>query len=327
MPLRNSGINDNHSVAYCLLSYYCAYYRYHYPLEFIVSFLNNAMNADDIENASVFAKNRGFRIVSPKWGEARSEYSFNKETNSIYKGLASIKYISNGLAEQLYELSKAGTYERFVDVLLAIEKSDTVSIDSRQLDILIKIDFFSQFGNQRELLRIVDLFSDLFKSGNASKISKAKVEDSPLKTIIEKYAVGVTKANKPAASWTLLDIESILREVEGFVHSLNLTEIPLKTRCANFRDVMGYDGYTTGREEDRCILSVSDIYPLCRKKDGKQFGYSFITQSVGSGKKSRFTVFNTVFNKQPVNKGDLIICKGWEREGQYFKMTAYEMLL
>lgn len=38
----------NHSIAYCLLGYLCAYYRYYHPLEFITSFLNNAANEDDI---------------------------------------------------------------------------------------------------------------------------------------------------------------------------------------------------------------------------------------------------------------------------------------
>ena len=209
-----------------------------------------------------------------------------------------------------------------MDVLLDIEKH--TSLDSRQLDILIKIDFFSEFGNQRELFRIAELFDKMFKSGEAKKISKEKVDGTPLEPIIKKYSVGVTKSGGEAKSYTLLDIESILREVEDAVKSANLPDLSLILKVKNFEDAMGYIGYVSGNEEDRRKLYVSDIYELHRKKDGKQFGYSIITKSIGSGKDARFTVFNPVFNKEPIQKGDIIYCKAFERDGQYFRMTAYD---
>ena len=69
-----------------------------------------------------------------------------------------------------------------------------------------------------------------------------------------------------------------------------------------------------------------ETYPLLRKKDNKQFGYSVITKSIGSGKESRFTVMNRVFDKEPIKKGDIILCKSFERNGQYFTMTGYEKI-
>ena len=312
----------NHSIAYCLLGYLCAYLRHYHPLQFITSFLNNAANEDDIRNGTAYANRIGVKITMPKWGLSKSEYFFDTERNIIAKGLTSIKYISAGCAEELYELSHKKKYTRFMDVLLDIEKH--TSLDSRQLDILIKIDFFSEFGNQRELFRIAELFDKMFKSGEAKKISKEKVDGTPLEPIIKKYSVGVTKSGGEAKSYTLLDIESILREVEDAVKAANLPDLSLILKVKNFEDAMGYIGYVSGNEEDRRKLYVSDIYELHRKKDGKQFGYSIITKSIGSGKDARFTVFNPVFNKEPIQKGDIIYCKAFERDGQYFRMTAYD---
>lgn len=312
----------NHSIAYCLLGYLCAYLRHYHPLQFITSFLNNAANEDDIRNGTAYANRIGVKITMPKWGLSKSEYFFDTERNIIAKGLTSIKYISAGCAEELYELSRKKKYTRFMDVLLDIEKH--TSLDSRQLDILIKIDFFSEFGNQRELFRIAELFDKMFKSGEAKKISKEKVDGTPLEPIIKKYSVGVTKSGGEAKSYTLLDIESILREVEDAVKAANLPDLSLILKVKNFEDAMGYIGYVSGNEEDRRKLYVSDIYELHRKKDGKQFGYSIITKSIGSGKDARFTVFNPVFNKEPIQKGDIIYCKAFERDGQYFRMTAYD---
>lgn len=312
----------NHSIAYCLLGYLCAYLRHYHPLQFITSFLNNAANDEDIRNGTAYANRIGVKITMPKWGLSKSEYFFDTERNIIAKGLTSIKYISAGCAEELYELSHKKKYTRFMDVLLDIEKH--TSLDSRQLDILIKIDFFSEFGNQRELFRIAELFDKMFKSGEAKKISKEKVDGTPLEPIIKKYSVGITKSGGEAKSYTLLDIESILREVEDAVKAANLPDLSLILKVKNFEDAMGYIGYVSGNEEDRRKLYVSDIYELHRKKDGKQFGYSIITKSIGSGKDARFTVFNPVFNKEPIQKGDIIYCKAFERDGQYFRMTAYD---
>lgn len=99
----------------------------------------------------------------------------------------------------------------------------------------------------------------------------------------------------------------------------------LKVR--NFYDVMGYIGYVSGKDEDRRKLYVADVRPLHRKADGKLFGYSIFTKSIGSGKESRFTVFCRVYDKDPIKSGDIIYCKGYERDGQYFKLTAYSKVI
>ena len=84
----------NHSIAYCLLGYLCAYYRYYHPIEFITSFLNNAANEDDIRNGTAYANRIGIKVTMPKWGLSKSEYFFDKDKNIIAKGLTSIKYMS-----------------------------------------------------------------------------------------------------------------------------------------------------------------------------------------------------------------------------------------
>ncbi len=311
----------NHSIAYCLLGYLCAYYRYYYPIEFITSFLNNAANEDDIRNGTAYANRVGIKITMPKWGLSKSEYFFDKEKNVIAKGLTSIKYMSDGIAEELYSLAKEKRHDRFVDILTDIDYS--TSLNSRQLDILIKLDFFSDYGNQRELLRIADMFYNLFNRGQAKKLSKDKVDGTPLEPIVNKYAVGVTKSGGIAKSYTILDIVSIMRESEDAVKAVHMDDLGDLLKVRNFVDVMGYVGYVSGKDEDRRKLYVLDVYQLVRKSDGKQFGYSVVTKSIGSGKESRFTVVNKVYDEDPIHKGDIIYCKSYEKNGQYFRLTGY----
>ena len=313
----------NHSLGYCLLGYLCAYYRHYYPLEFITAFLNNAANDDDIYNGTSYANRVGIKISMPKWGFSKGEYFFNKEKNVIAKGLSSIKFMGPKLADELFQLAENNTYSRFVDVLRDLDSNS--SLDSRQLDILIKLDFFSDFGNQRELLRINDMFV-MFKKGEAKQIKKSMVDGTELEGIIKKHAVGTTKSGGVAKSYTLIDVWAILHEIEDAVKSIGMEDLSDITKVQNFYDAMGYFGYTSGKEEDRPKLFVLDIFEVKRKKDGKQFGYNIITKSIGSGKESKFTVFNRVFNKDPIVKGDIIYCKRYERDGEYFTLTAYDKI-
>lgn len=316
-------LNDNHAIAYCLLGYLCAYYRYYYPLEFLTSFLNNAANDEDIRSGTAYAGKIGIKITAPKWGISKSEYYFDSKKRIISKGLSSIKYIGDSVAEELYMVANSTYSNSFIDVLYALE--DT-SVDSRQLDILIKIDFFSNFGNQRELIRIVDLFCNTFKKGNAKQIKKDLVDGTILEEPVRKFSIGVTKSGGVAKSYTLLDVKSILKETENIVIGLNLEDLDVTTKVKNFKDAMGYIGYISDKQEDRSKLYVMDVFELVRKKDGKQFGYSIITKSIGSGVESRFTIFNSVYKLCPIKKDDVIWCKGWERDGKYFIMTRYEKL-
>ena len=319
------GFSWNHSDAYSSIGYICGYLRYYYPLEFLTAALNIfGDNMDKTADITNYATKVGIRVTLPKWGLSRGEYFFDKEKKIIAKGLSSVKYMSAGLADELYELAK-NKYTSFMDLLKDLDEKS--SINSRQLDILIKLDFFSDFGNQRELLRMVDLFSNFFKKGQAKQIKKSDVDGTPLENIIKRYAVGVTKSGGIAKSYTLLDISSMLHEAEKAIRDMHLEDLSDLIKFRNFYDVMGYIGYVSGEEKDRRKLYITDLKPLFRKKDGKQFGYSVFTKSIGSGKESRFTVFNNVYNKEPVKDGDIIFCKGYERDGQYFKLTAYERVI
>ena len=314
----------NHSIAYCLLGYLCAYYRYYHPIEFITSFLNNAANDDDIRNGTLYANKVGIAVTNPKWGLSRSEYFFDKEKNIIAKGLTSIKYMSDGIAEELYDLAHKNHYSRFVDLLFDIDRK--THINTRQLDILIKLDFFSDFGNQRELLRITDMFYDTFKKGEAKQILKEKVDGTPLEPIIRRHSVGTTKSGQISKSYTTLDVAAILHEIEDAIKGAKLDDLSDIVKVRNFFDVMGYIGYVSGKEEDRRKLYVLDVFSVSRKRDGEQFGYSIITKSIGSGVESRFTVFNKLYNLDPIKKGDIIYCQSYIREGSYFTLTGYKKI-
>lgn len=311
----------NHSDAYSLVGYICGYLRYYHPIEFITAALNIFKdNADKTAAIVKYAKKAGIKISSPKFGYSKSDYFFVKEKNVIAKGLSSVKYMSESIADELFDLSQSKEYTYFIDLLSDINTK--TSVNSRQIDILIKIDYFSDFGNQRELLRIYDIF-EMFKKGTAKQIKKDAIADSPIDTIVKRHSNDKIKSGAVSKSYIILDMPSILQECEQMIKDAGLPDLSDILKVKNFSDIMGYTGYVSGNESDRRKLFVKEVYPLKRKKDGAQFGYSVITQSIGSGVESRFTVFNRLYNNDPIKKDDIILCSSFTREGSYFTLTGY----
>jgi DNA polymerase III subunit alpha len=315
----------NHSIAYCLLGYLCAYYRYYHPLEFITAFLNNAANDEDVYRGTLLANQKGIRITAPKYGISKSDYEFDRDTNIIAKGLSSVKYMSAGVAKEIYKLSQTRKYDYFVDLLCDL--NGNTSLKSNQLDLLIRIDFFSEFGNQPLLLKLNSVF-ERFKKGKAKMIKKDRIDGTIFEEAVLKYSTGTTKGGGESKSYTLLDVREIMRLCEEAVKKRddNL-DADVTTKARNFKEIMGYAGYVSGKEEDRRKLLIKEIYPVRRKRDNVLFGYSLITQSIGSGKESRMTVFKTRFDLDPLQEDDIILCKSWEKQGKYFRLVNYEKIL
>lgn len=320
------GFSWNHSDAYSSIGYICGYLRHYHPLEFLTAALN--IFADNMEKTTAitsYANKKGIKVTLPKFGLSRSEYVCDAEKRVIAKGLSSVKYMSANVADELYSLAKKKQYTSFMELLSDIDGQ--TSVDTRQLDILIKLDFFSMFGNQRELLRMVDMFTNTFKRGQAKQIKKTDIDGTPLESIVKKYAVGTTKTGGVAKSYTLLDVSAILRETEEAIRAVHMDDLGDIVKVRNFYDVMGYIGYVSGEEADRKKLYITDVKPLHRKSDKKQFGYSVFTKSIGSGKESRFTVFNKVYEKSPIKEGDIIYCKTFDRDGIYFRLLDYDKIV
>ena len=147
----------NHSTGYSMIGYYCAMLRYYYPLEFTTSYLNNAKNDEDLINGESLAKLKNIKIKQPKFRYSRADYFMDKQTNSIYKGISSIKYLNTQVGELLYSL-RDNQYNSFVDLLIDINKK----INRRQMEILIKLDYFSEFGKSSKLMQTYELFNNIY---------------------------------------------------------------------------------------------------------------------------------------------------------------------
>jgi DNA polymerase-3 subunit alpha len=90
--------NKSHAVAYSTLSYWTAWLKYHYPLEFMYSLLKNEKDKDARTEYLIEAKRMGISIKLPHIND--SDIDFKIEGKGIRFGLSAIKFISDKIAER-----------------------------------------------------------------------------------------------------------------------------------------------------------------------------------------------------------------------------------
>lgn len=296
----------NHSDAYSYIGYALGYLRYYYPVEYITTCLNVWKNKEEKTNTVIsYAKRKNIKILPPKFRYSKSEYFMDKEYNAIYKGIGSIKYMNSNIAEELYEL-RNGTYNTFSELLYDI--ANKTSLNSRQLEILIKLDFFSEFGNSKELLAINEWFN-FFKQGEIKTIKKEKIKDQTIYNIIKRYS------KETATGFKIIDVKSIINETEIAQKSIEIKDFSYKEKILTQIEYYGYIDMNTGDNsiEERTKLIVLENIPLRKKKDNSIWAYKILTQSIGSGKHGEFTILGSCYKNKPIKQYDIIKAK------KYFK--------
>lgn len=165
--MMNYGFNTPHGTAYALDCLYCAYLKANYPLDYYSVVLN--MYDKDQSKTDKLVKELeyfGIKLSSIKFRYSGPEYRSDKTTNTIYKGMSSIKYLNKRMSRELNEFAQA-PFKDFYDLLNMIDTKTTVN--SRQLEVLIKLNFFSEFGNPNQLLYQNELYNKYFSRAQFKK--------------------------------------------------------------------------------------------------------------------------------------------------------------
>jgi DNA polymerase-3 subunit alpha len=105
--------NRSHAVAYSMLSYYTAWLKSYYPLEFMFSVLKNENDKDARTEYLIESKRLGIKVKLPHVNE--SEMYFSLKNDSIVFGLAEIKFISDNIANKIIEKRPYKNYDDFIE--------------------------------------------------------------------------------------------------------------------------------------------------------------------------------------------------------------------
>lgn len=283
------GFSKNHNYPYSITGYAEGWLRYYYPLEFLTTCLNVWSSKEDkMIRVTEYASKKGIKISPPKFGYSSGKYTPNQETNSIYKGIGSIKFCNEQIGEELYEL-RNNKYESFAELLTDILSK--TSIDMRQLEILIKLGFFSTYGGSKKLLSIVNIFTNIY---NKKQFKKDNLPKPLTIELIRKHSSKETEK-----IFKDVDINNLVKEL---ILSIPDEELPLKEVFETELEYVGYISYINKMYNDNVVV-VTEVKQ-------NNFGTPFVTlYKLNDGTTTTIKVDKKYFNNKPLSKYDLL-CLG-----------------
>lgn len=274
-----------------MIGYLCGYLRYYHPVEFITAYLNNANNDDDINMGTSLAQQMNIPIQPIKFRHSLFKYTCDK--TGIYKGLGSIKYLSEQMSRELYEL-RDENFDSFIDLLVRLK---TTSVDSRQLEILVKLDFFKEFGEPNELWFQVQMFDNLY---GKKLIKKNKLESLSLtEELVRKHSERETEKQ-----FSKLDSLGLIKDC---VTSTKVMPTSLKDRIFYQGEYLGYIDlidcnapktlyYVTGVSgKQRIKIELYEIY---------------------SGKTREVFMWKRDYERKPFNEKEFLTVKGLKKQNK-----------
>ena len=140
--------NKSHAVAYSTLSYWTAWLKYHYPIEFMFSILKSEKDSDSRTEYLIESKRMGLSLKLPHINESDSDFKI--EGKGIRFGLSAIKWLSDGVASKIIKGRPFNSAKEFKDY--AFKKGS--GINSRAVEALDLIGALTFEDNPRDETKV-----------------------------------------------------------------------------------------------------------------------------------------------------------------------------
>lgn len=236
VPFSGYAFNKAHSAAYGLISYWTAYLKTHYPVEFMAALLQGAStNKDKTALYLGEARRMGIQVLSPDVNESVFEYSAVGDV--VRFGLGAIRNVGRNAVDDIIKERESGhgKYVNFPDFVRRVPLS---ALNRRLVESLIKAGAFDSVDpNRRALFTIhetainsvvgikrkqaegqFDLFSDLDDSAEQDGMGDAMVSvpdveewDKKTKLNFEREMLGLYVSDHPLSG--MQSVLSSLREM------------------------------------------------------------------------------------------------------------------
>ena len=165
-PFAGYAFNKAHSVSYGLISYWTAYFKANYPVEYMASLLNaNSASTDRMANAVNECRRMGIGVLPPDIRVGEEVFSIEAGENgkpAIRFGMASVKNVGGAALEPVIAVrKKEGPFESIEQMCRV---ADFSGVNRKALESLIRAGAFDAFGARNGLLGEVDRIISLAQS-------------------------------------------------------------------------------------------------------------------------------------------------------------------
>ena len=157
------GFNKSHSAAYGLISYWTAYFKVNYPIEFYGALMSIV---DDMNNVAYYvddAKQHNIKIIPPNINKPSN--SFILENEKILFSLSGIKNLGSAFVEKLViEFKENGEYKSYENF---VNRAKKIGLNKKNLHSLILSGALDSLqGTRKEKLESSDKVMDFAEKNN-----------------------------------------------------------------------------------------------------------------------------------------------------------------
>lgn len=145
------GFNRSHAAGYGLLAYQTAFLKAHYPAEFLASLLTATKSNKDKTGVYLNeCRQMGIEVQVPDVNESESDFTVSD--GRIRFGLSAVRNVGEGVVEKIIDAREEDSFESFLDF---VNRVDTVALNKRTVESLIKAGAFDAAGQTRKGLTLV----------------------------------------------------------------------------------------------------------------------------------------------------------------------------
>ena len=196
--------------------------------------------------------------------------------------MASVKFLNEDAANDLFSI-KDENFNSFIDLLVRIKE---LKVDSRKLDILIKLDFFEEFGGISYLLSCNDLFSKYYGKKQMKK-------DKALEGKLDFEVVRRHSQKETPKTFMGLDSISLLKEL---VENIPNEKTGLKTKIAYQIENLGYIDIVDKKYVGYCVALDLNVDYSPRLK----------LYALANGNTIPVKVSKKIYKDNPIRRGDIV---------------------
>ena len=156
-PFADYAFNKSHSYGYGLVAYQTAWLKAHHPVEYLAALLTSVK--DDKDKTAVYlseCRSQGIEVAVPDVNRSLSDFAPRVDdgtTSGILFGLSAVRNVGTNLVERIVAEREAnGPFADFFDFCRRV---DTMVLNKRTIESLIKAGGFDSLGHSRQGLTLV----------------------------------------------------------------------------------------------------------------------------------------------------------------------------
>ena len=238
-PFAGYAFNKAHSVSYALISYWTAYFKAHYPLEYMASVLTSRLDHPDKVVSSINECSKmGIPVMLPDVNRSDEYFTIDKDSGpvtGIRFGLAAVKTVGEGAIRPIVEERKKGGPYLSIDDFC--RRADVSSLNRRTLESLVKAGAFDTLGSRGAVYAALDqilataqletrtrnsgqtsMFGSLAEQAEVNQVAGINLSGLDVtpeeKAVWERELLGVSLSHNPLFDLALLDVGDSINSLD-----------------------------------------------------------------------------------------------------------------